>query len=102
MVYIREFLKDDAKDAAAIWNKVVEDGVAFPQLETLSPKEAEKFFAAQDFTGIAFDTETGEMAGLYILHMIAPRPSAVHDPGKPRCMERACSDSHRTVVSYRP
>ena len=68
MVYIREFLKDYAKDAAAIWNKVVEDGVAFPQLETLSPKEAEKFFAAQDFTGIAFDTETGEMAGLYILH----------------------------------
>lgn len=43
MVYIREFLKDDAKDAAAIWNKVVEDGVAFPQLETLSPKEAENF-----------------------------------------------------------
>lgn len=68
MVYIREFLKDDAKDAAAIWNKVVEDGLAFPQLETLSPKEAEKFFASQDFTGIAFDTETGEMAGLYILH----------------------------------
>lgn len=68
MVYIREFSKDDAKEAAAIWNRVVEDGVAFPQLETLSPKEAEKFFMAQDFTGIAFDTETGEMAGLYILH----------------------------------
>lgn len=68
MVYIREFSKDDAKEAAAIWNRVVEDGVAFPQLETLSSKEAEKFFMAQDFTGIAFDTETGEMAGLYILH----------------------------------
>ena len=68
MVYIREFLKEDAKDAAAIWNKVVEDGVAFPQLETLSVKEAEKFFGSQDFTGIAFDTDTGEIAGLYILH----------------------------------
>ena len=45
MVYIREFSKDDAKEAAAIWNRVVEDGVAFPQLETLSPKEAEKFFS---------------------------------------------------------
>lgn len=68
MVYIREFSKDDAKEAAAIWNRVVEDGVAFPQLETLSSKEAEKFFMAQDFTGIAFDTETGEIVGLYILH----------------------------------
>ena len=68
MIYIRGFLNKDAEEAAAIWNRVVEDGVAFPQLETLSSKEAEKFFMAQDFTGIAFDTETGEMAGLYILH----------------------------------
>ncbi len=68
MIYIREFYKTDAKEAAAIWNRVVDDGVAFPQLETLSEKEAKNFFASQDFTGIAFDTETGEMVGLYILH----------------------------------
>lgn len=67
-IYIREFFKTDAKDASAIWNKVVEDGVAFPQLETLSPVKAKKFFESQDYTGIAFDTETGEMVGLYILH----------------------------------
>ena len=68
MICIREFWESDAKNAAAIWNRVVEDGVAFPQLDKLSEKEAEKFFAEQDFTGIAFDTDTGETVGLYILH----------------------------------
>ena len=68
MICIREFLKTDAREAADIWNRVVEDGVAFPQLETLSPEEAAAFFEAQDFTGIAFDSETGEIVGLYILH----------------------------------
>lgn len=67
-ICIREFLKTDAADAAAIWNRVVEDGVAFPQLDTLSVKEAQQFFEAQDFTGIAFDADTGETVGLYILH----------------------------------
>ncbi|MBR2640080.1 MAG: GNAT family N-acetyltransferase [Oscillospiraceae bacterium] len=68
MITIRKFSEKDAKDAAAIWNRVVEDGVAFPQLESLSVKDAEKFFGEQDFTGIAFDSETGEIVGLYILH----------------------------------
>ncbi len=68
MIYIREFLDSDAKEAAAIWNRVVEDGEAFPQLETLSVKEAETFFKSQDFTGIAVDSETEEPVGLYILH----------------------------------
>lgn len=68
MITIRKFSEKDAKDAAAIWNRVVEDGVAFPQLEGLSVKDAEKFFVEQDFTGIAFDSETGEIVGLYILH----------------------------------
>ncbi|MBR5872666.1 MAG: GNAT family N-acetyltransferase [Oscillospiraceae bacterium] len=68
MICIREFLKTDAEFAAEIWNRVVEDGVAFPQLEKLSVEEAERFFSAQDFTGIAYDTQTNEVLGLYILH----------------------------------
>ena len=68
MIDIREFSAADTKEAAAIWNRVVEDGVAFPQLETLSSEEAADFFEAQDFTGIAFDSETEEIVGLYILH----------------------------------
>ena len=44
MIDIREFSAADTKEAAAIWNRVVEDGVAFPQLETLSDEKAEIFF----------------------------------------------------------
>ena len=68
MVYTREFLDSDAKEAAAIWNRVVEDGVAFPQLDRLSAEEAKVFFKSQDYTGIAYDSDTGEISGLYILH----------------------------------
>ena len=34
-VTIRAYTPDDAAAAAEIWNQVVEDGVAFPQLELL-------------------------------------------------------------------
>ncbi len=67
-IEIRKFDKNYAKESAAIWNRVIEDGVAFPQLDTLSIEEAEIFFDAQDFTGIALDTEINEVVGLYILH----------------------------------
>ena len=56
------------KDAVQIWNQVVEEGVAFPQTELLDEETGRAFFEEQSFTGLAFDTETGETAGLYILH----------------------------------
>ena len=58
----------DLTAAVAIWNEVVEDGVAFPQMETLTVPEGREFFAAQSFTGVAENPETGELLGLYILH----------------------------------
>lgn len=67
-IEIKPFEKHFAAEAAAIWNKVVDDGEAFPQLDFLDEKSAEKFFDEQDFTGIAVNTETGEVLGLYILH----------------------------------
>ena len=51
MICIREFLNEDAKEAAAIWNRVVEDGVAFPQLETLSEEEKQKLLPDREFCG---------------------------------------------------
>ncbi len=66
MVTVREYTEKDARRAAEIWNSIVEEGVAFPQMETLSAREAHEFFSAQSFTGIA--EEAGEIAGLYILH----------------------------------
>lgn len=67
-IVILPFEKKYAAEAAAIWNKVIDDGVAFPQLEFLDEISAERFFSEQDFTGIAVDEENGEVLGLYILH----------------------------------
>lgn len=65
---IREFKPIDTKEAADIWNTVVEEGVAFPQLEMLGLEEARCFFESQSYTGVAVDEVTGEVVGLYILH----------------------------------
>ena len=55
-------------DAMGIWNEVVREGVAFPQVEELTEREADDFFNSQSYTGVAVDNETGEVVGLYILH----------------------------------
>ena len=52
--------------AAEIWNSVVDDGIAFPQMNNIKGKEALQFFDSQSYTGIAEDN--GEIVGLYILH----------------------------------
>lgn len=67
-VKIRKITPQDIPGAIKVWNKVVEDGVAFPQTETLSEKTGEEFFSSQSFTGVAVDADSGEVAGLYILH----------------------------------
>ncbi len=67
-IKIREYKTQDAKDAIEIWNTVVQDGIAFPQEECLTEKSGDEFFKSQTFTGIAFDEETSEIVGLYILH----------------------------------
>lgn len=67
-IKIRAYEQADAASAAAIWNEVVEDGVAFPQTELLDAESGHAFFSGQSFTGLAYDAETGEAVGLYILH----------------------------------
>ncbi len=51
-----------------IWNEVVEEGIAFPQEEFLTQESGKKFFGAQTYCGVAEDTDTGKVYGLYILH----------------------------------
>ena len=51
----------------AIWNEVVRDGVAYPQLDELDEKSGAEFFAAQSYCGVA-EEEAGKILGLYILH----------------------------------
>lgn len=67
MIEIKEFTRAEIEPAIAIWNKVVEDGIAFPQIEPLTVESGTEFFEGQSFTGLAYD-ENGEIVGLYILH----------------------------------
>ena len=43
------------------WRSVPSDGIA-------DGENRDEFFRGQSFTGIAYDEDTGEIAGLYILH----------------------------------
>lgn len=63
---IREYRASDLTEMTAIWNEVVEDGIAFPQEELLNSDTGREFFASQTYCGVADDN--GQIAGLYILH----------------------------------
>ena len=65
---IKQLEKSDIKQAIDIWNDVVIDGLAFPQTELLNEETGLEFFNSQSFTGVAYDENSGEIVGLYILH----------------------------------
>lgn len=66
-VLIRKYEDKDLKDMVEIWNEVVEDGAAFPQINPLSSvEEGKEFFKSQSFTAVA--EVQGKVLGLYILH----------------------------------
>lgn len=67
-ITVREFTGEDLPDMVTIWNGIVEDGIAFPQLERLDEISGREFFGSQSFTGVAIEKETGQIVGLYILH----------------------------------
>ena len=67
-IKIREYTERDLTEMTEIWNEVVEDGVAFPQVENLTVTDAAEFFAEQSFTAVAENLDTGKVLGLYILH----------------------------------
>lgn len=63
---VREYVPQDLAAMIAVWNEVVEDGVAFPQLELLDETSGAAFFGEQTRCGVAVCD--GELLGLYILH----------------------------------
>lgn len=67
-VVIRAFTPSDLPSMIGIWNEVVDSGVAFPQVEGLTGRDAAAFFSGQSFAGVAEDADTRELVGLYILH----------------------------------
>ena len=50
---IRKYREKDIPAMISIWNKVVEDGEAFPQEDFLNDTTGADFFAAQTYCGVA-------------------------------------------------
>lgn len=67
-IEIREYSKDYIEEAIHIWNEIVEDGIAFPQIDSLTEESGDEFFSEQSFTGIAYDKDSKKIVGLYIVH----------------------------------
>ncbi|MBQ7962377.1 MAG: GNAT family N-acetyltransferase [Clostridia bacterium] len=67
-IVIRKYEEKDLSAMIEIWNEIVEEGIAFPQEDLLNPESGAEFFASQTYTGVAEDTGTGKIYGLYILH----------------------------------
>ena len=65
---VREYQEKDLPDMIAIWNEVVEEGVAFPQEDLLEERTGAAFFGEQSYCGVAEDENRGKILGLYILH----------------------------------
>lgn len=67
-IIIRKYTQNDLAQMCDIWNEVVRDGIAFPQTECLDEQSGAAFFGGQSYCGVAEDTESGKLLGLYILH----------------------------------
>lgn len=67
-IEVRAYTDNDIEAMVTIWNQVVEDGVAFPQEECLTPESGTAFFAEQTYCGVAEDMDTGRIYGMYILY----------------------------------
>ena len=67
-IIIRKYNRRDIAPMTAIWNEVVEEGIAFPQEELLTEETGREFFDSQSHCGVAEDTDTRKVLGLYILH----------------------------------
>jgi acetyltransferases len=67
-IIIRKYTEKDLKEMIAIWNDVVDEGIAFPQEDFLSDTSGKSFFESQTYCAVAEDAEDGKIYGLYILH----------------------------------
>lgn len=67
-MHIRAYREDDLAQMIAIWNEVVETGIAFPQTDLLTAQTAQAFFTQQTYTGVAVACDGQTVMGLYILH----------------------------------
>lgn len=67
-IRVREYRHGDLPEMIRIWNEVVEEGIAFPQEERLDTATGAGFFSEQSYCGVAEESGSGKIFGLYILH----------------------------------
>lgn len=68
-IIVREYSEhQDIVAMIQIWNEIIEEGIAFPQEEYLDENTAKDFFKSQTYCGVAIDSVSEKMCGLYILH----------------------------------
>lgn len=67
-IKVRAYEEKDLSEMIRIWNEIVEEGIAFPQEETLTLETGREFFDSQTYSAVAVDTDTEKIYGLYILH----------------------------------
>ena len=65
-VSVRGYSEGDIPSMTAIWNSIVDGGMAFPQEDPLTEAEAREFFGSQSHCGVA--VYDGRVVGIYILH----------------------------------
>lgn len=65
---VRKYEDKDLTSMIEIWNEVIVEGEAFPQLECLDKTTGAGFFAEQTYAAVAEDESDHSVHGLYILH----------------------------------
>ena len=66
-IIIRQYCEGDLPQMTEIWNEIIDEGLAFPQIEGLNIAAAADFFSAQSFVGVAWDACTNLVLGLYTM-----------------------------------
>lgn len=66
-IAIKAYDKEHIKEVVYIWNEIVQDGIAFPYMNLLTESNGNDFFLEQSFTGIAYNIDSKEVVGVYIL-----------------------------------
>ena len=67
-IKVRKFEDNDIKSMIDIWNEVVEEGIAFPQLDSLNEKTGLEFFSSQSPVQAVVRQLQTDFESLDILH----------------------------------
>jgi len=67
-IEIKHYQEKYLTEMIKIWNEIVEEGIAFPQEKFLTVQTGKQFFDGQTYTGVAVNSDTKNVCGLYILH----------------------------------